>query len=121
MRRAVTWTVSLTAVAALVVSLSAIVLTERALAAAQTGPSPLCLDKDDAVGLAAGTLPMARRDRIVASSANFALGPRIGLWWHLREATIAATYRAFWTQQKRSAIFTGLLAKMRRCPAHAMT
>jgi hypothetical protein len=118
MRRVVTWTLSLMLIAAFMIIISAIVLTNRAVAAAQGRPSFLCLEEREAVRLAAGTLPMSRRDMIVASSANFALGPQTGIWWHVREATIAATYRAFWTEQSRSVVFAGVVARMRRCPAH---
>ena len=117
MRRVVTWTLSLVLVAAFMLTTSAIVLTNRAVAAAQGGPSVVCLGEREVAQLAAGTLPAARRDMIVVSSANFALGPRMRIWWHVREATIAGTYRAFWTERSRRIIFAGMVAKMRRCPA----
>lgn len=115
MRRMVTWTFGVALVTALVIFLSAVLLTNSALATANSGPAALCLAESNAAELAAGTLSNAKKDRIAALNANFALGPRGGLWWHLRGSTIALAYRAFWSEEERSAIFARVIAKTRRC------
>lgn len=120
MRRVAGWSLSLLMLTVAVAMIASVTLTSRAIAAAEKAPATLCLDDSDATGYAAGPLDMRRKDRIAETSANFALGARTGLWWNLRGILIGSTYRTFWPEAQRRALFDRLASKMRRCPPHAV-
>ena len=118
MRRKIGWAAILLLIGVGFAVLAAIVLTNRALAAARQGPAALCLEHDEAEQIAAFTLPTSQRDLIVERSANFALGVPTSLWWHLRGALIVFTYRTFWSEARRRDNFARIVPNMRPCPAH---
>jgi len=80
-------------------------------------PAPECITPRDAARLKAGGFSADRQDGWVASALNFQMGTRSppSLWWHLRGAAINWTYRTFWSDASRKAIFERFVARKRPC------
>jgi hypothetical protein len=77
----------------------------------------LCLDAER-VAQRQSRATLASKDMMVAKSASFALGTPEGpsLLWEARGVLIQATYRTFWPQERREAIYDQVVSTMRRCP-----
>ena len=96
---------------------TAFVWVGRALAVVQArGSSALCLTPKDRQKIDARAFPQDRRDLIVSKAINFNQGRSQMLWWHLRGATIHATYVTFWSPSQRDGEFQRLASKLRDCP-----